>query len=248
MIDLIAAEFLKMRTTRTFWWVALVAVGLAVLATVVTLATGTTSGEQEARSLLSNMGIPGLFVIVLGVVGAAGEYRHGTITSTFLVAPNRRRVLVAKAFAYAIGGLAVGAASAALTLAISVPWLSGQGHSVGSSGLGVGDLAEIAGGTLAYMAISGMLGVAVGALLTNQVTAVVGVFVVLFVVDPVVAALAPGYGRFSLQGLGMKLSGGTGANAGYDLFGLGPAALVYLGYAVGLLAITAGIANRRDVG
>ncbi|MGH2926406.1 MAG: hypothetical protein ACRDK1_10605, partial [Solirubrobacterales bacterium] len=195
----------------------------------------------------SNMGIPGLFVIVLGVVGAAGEYRHGTITSTFLVAPDRRRALAAKALAYAIGGLAVGAASAALTLAISIPWMSGQGHSPGSLGLGTGDLVTIVAGTLAYMAISGMLGVAVGELITNQVTAVVGVFVVLFVIDPLLAGLIGGYGRFSLQGLGMKLSGGTAANAGYELLGLGAAALVYLGYAVALLAVTAGIANRRDV-
>lgn len=245
MSDLIAAEFLKMRTTRSFWWVALLAVGLAVLVTILGLATGSTESEGDARSLISNMGVPGLFMIVLGVIGAAGEYRHGTITSTFLVAPDRRRVIVAKAIAYAVGGLGVGVVSAALVLALSVPWLASQGHSLGSLGLGAGDLARIAGGSLAYTAISGALGVAVGALVTNQVTAVVGVFVVLFLVDPVVAALAHPYGKFSLQGLGMKLSGG--GDAGYELFPLGVAALVYLGYAAGLLGVSAAIATRRDV-
>jgi hypothetical protein len=63
-----------------------------------------------------------------------------------------------------------------------------------------------------------------------------------------VAALAHPYGKFSLQGLGIKLSGGTGDDAGYDLFPLGVAALVYLGYAAALLAATAAIATRRDVG
>jgi ABC-2 type transport system permease protein len=244
---LIAAEFLKMRTTRTFWWVASLAIGLAVLVVVAALATSTTDSEDSARSLLSNMGVPGLFMIVLGVVGAAGEYRHGTITSTFLVAPDRRRALAAKAVAYAIGGLAVGIASATLVLAISIPWLSSQGNSYGSLGLDGGDLARIALGSLAYMAISGALGVGVGALVTNQVTAVVAVFVVLFVIDPVVAALVHSYGKFSLQGLGSELSGSSEENAGYELFPLGVAALVYLGYAVVLLGATAGVVTRRDV-
>jgi ABC-2 type transport system permease protein len=247
MSNLVAAEFLKLRTTRTFWWVAGLAIALSLLVTVITLATSTFTDIDDARSLVSNMGIPGLFMIVLGVVGAAGEYRHGTITSTFLVAPDRRRVLVAKALAYALGGLAVGIVSAALTLAISAPWLSAQSNSFGSLGLDTGDLAEIVAGALAYLAISGVLGVAVGALVTNQVTAVVGVFVILLIIDPVVAGLAHPYGKFSLQGLGMKLSGNSSATAGYDLFPLGAAALVYLGYAVAVLAVTAAVTTRRDV-
>jgi ABC-2 type transport system permease protein len=236
-----------MRTTRTFWWVGALAIGLALVIVIVTLATSTITSEDDARSLISNMGVPGFFMLVLGVVGAAGEYRHGTITSTFLVAPDRRRVLVAKALAYAIGGLGLGLVSAALVLAISAPWLSGQGHPLSSLGLGGSELLELVGGVLAYMAISGMLGVAVGALVTNQVTAVVGVFVILLVIDPVVGALAHSYGKFSLQGLGAKLSGSTGDDVGFELFPLGVAALVYFGYAIALLAATAAIATRRDV-
>lgn len=247
MSDLLAAELLKLRTTRTFWWVSLLAVGLPVLFTVITLATSTTRTESDARSLLSNAGIAGLFMIILGVVGAAGEYRHGTITSTFLVAPGRRRVLVAKAAAHGIGGLGVGIASAAIVLAISTPWLSGQGHALGSLGLGAGGVAAIAAGSFAYIAISAVLGVGVGALVTNQVAAVVTVIVILFVVDPVVAALAHPYGKFSLQGLGMALSGNSSDSSGYDLFPVGVAALVYLGYAAAILAATTAVATRRDV-
>jgi ABC-2 type transport system permease protein len=247
MSSLIAAEFLKMRTTRTFWWVGVLAIGLGLLVVILTLATSTTTSEDDARSLIANMGIPGFFMIILGVVGAAGEYRHGTITSTFLVAPDRRRVLVAKALAYAIGGLGMGLVSAVLVLAISAPWLSGQGHSLSSLGLGSGELTVLVAGVLAYMAISGMLGVAVGALVTNQVTAVVAVFVFLLVIDPAVAALVHSYGKFSLQGLGGKLSGAPADDVGFDLFPLGVAALVYLGYAVAVLAATAAIATRRDV-
>ena len=97
------------------------------------------------------------------------------------------------------------------------------------------------------MAISAVLGVGVGALLTNQVAAVVSVIVILFIADPVVAALAHTYGKFSLQGLGMALSGNSSDNSGYDLLPVGIAALVYLGYTVAILVATAAVATRRDV-
>jgi hypothetical protein len=39
MSNLVAAEFLKMRTTRTFWWVTALGLALTVLVIVITLAT-----------------------------------------------------------------------------------------------------------------------------------------------------------------------------------------------------------------
>jgi hypothetical protein len=54
-------------------------------------------------------------------------------------------------------------------------------------------------------------------------------------------------GSISLQGLGIRLSGATGDDAGYELFPLGVAALVYLGYACAFLAATAAVVTRRDV-
>ncbi len=247
MSDAIAAEFLKLRTTRTFWWLSGVAVGLPVLLTVATLATVTPHGSGDARSLISNVGIAGLWMIILGVVGAAGEYRHGTITSTFLTVPDRARVTLAKALAHALAGLCVGAVCAAAVLAITIPVLSAQGQSLASLGIGGGDIARTVAGSLAYIALAAALGVGLGALLANQVAAVVLVLAVLFVVDPVVASLASAYGRFSFQGLGMALSGTTSSSAGYELFPIGVAALVFAGYAVVLVAASALVSTRRDV-
>ena len=74
MSDLIAAELLKLRTTRTFWWVSLLAVGLPVLFTIITLATSTTRTDSDARSVLSNIGVAGLFMMILGTLcRARGE-------------------------------------------------------------------------------------------------------------------------------------------------------------------------------
>jgi ABC-2 type transport system permease protein len=248
MTRLVASELLKLRTTRTFWWLSLTAVALPVVVVVITLATSHTTSENDARSLLSNIGIAGLFMIILGVVGAAGEYRHGTVTSTFLVAPDRRRVLVAKGVAHGIGGLGTGAVTAALVLAISLPWLSTQGHSAGALGVGTGAVIGIAAGSIVYAGLAAVFGVGFGSLITSQVAAVVVVLVLVSVVDPVVAGLVSGYGRFSLQGLAMGLSGATGKDAGYDLFAPVVAGLIYLGYAAVLLTAATVVVPERDVG
>jgi ABC-2 type transport system permease protein len=223
-------------------------VALPVLVVVITLATTATFDEDEARSLLSNIGIAGLFMLILGVVAAAGEYRHGTITSTFLVAPDRRRVLVAKAIAYGLAGLCAGAVTAVITLAISIPWLAAKGHAVATVGLGTGDIAAIAGGATAYAALAAMLGVAFGSLLTNQVAVVIIVLILVAVVDPVVAGLAHGYGRFSLQGLAMSMSGNSSSNAGFELFSPGVSGLIYLGYVAVVITAAGVLVPRRDVG
>ena len=46
----------------------------------------------------------GLFILLLGVIGMAGEWRHRTITSTVLAAPDRLRLLAAKILSYAVAG------------------------------------------------------------------------------------------------------------------------------------------------
>ncbi len=247
MSDLVAAEFLKLRTTRTFWSLTVSALALTVLFTVTELATETAATEDDARSLLSTIGIGGLLMLVLGIVSSAGEYRHGTITPTFLVAPDRRRVLCAKLLAIALTGILVTIASALLLLAIALPWLSADGESLGSLGVSGAELAGIVARSTAYVAISAMLGVALGALLTNQVAAIAVVPVFLIVVDPVLSLLIDGYDTYSLGGLWAALGGESSEDAGFKVLDPVPAALLYFGYAAAIAAVTAAIAQRRDV-
>jgi len=64
-------------------------------------------------------------------------------------------------------------------------------------------------GSVAYFALSGGLGVALGTLTRNQVGAVAVVAVVIGVIDPAFAALVPEAGRFGPSALGIALSGGA---------------------------------------
>ena len=110
MIKLVAAEVLKLRTTRTFWVLAGSTLGLILLIVVLSLILDDelASDEEAVRSLLTTASLSGLLMLVLGAVAGAGEYRHGTIASTLLVTPNRLRAVSAQTVACALGGAAVG--------------------------------------------------------------------------------------------------------------------------------------------
>ena len=101
---------------------------------------------------------------------------------------------------------------------------------------------------MAYLAISGMLGVGVGALVTNQVTAVVAVFVVLFVVDPVVRGAGASLREVQPPGDWDEAQRQLERQPRVrPVSRSGSPPCVYLGYAVAMLAATAAIVTRRDV-
>jgi ABC-2 type transport system permease protein len=239
---LVGAELLKLRTTRTFWWLAGSAVGLVLLIVVLSLALDDQErSASDVRSLLSTAGIAGLMALVLGVVAGAGEYRHGTIASTLLVTPRRLRAVSATVLGCFLGGLAIGALAAALTAVIALPWLSAKDAVLPTTG----DTLEVfLGGTL-YSGLAAALGAALGALLRNQVAAVVIVLVLIFVVDPAVAGLLPDVGQFTLTGLGVAMSAGEESDS--DVLPRGVAALVWALYTLLLAALAAIFTARRDI-
>ena len=95
VIDLFHAELLKLRTTRTF--VALTAIGVAtslLIAVLVSILTEPTRGHVLTDVFASDTS--SFFILVLAVIGITGEWRHRTITSSLLAAPDRVRFLAAK--------------------------------------------------------------------------------------------------------------------------------------------------------
>jgi ABC-2 type transport system permease protein len=242
---LIASELLKLRTTRTF--AAMVGSAFALLLLIVVLSLALTdefNTENDVRSLLSSGSLSGLFMLLLGVVAGAGEYRHGTIASTLLVTPNRLRAVSAQTLGVAAAGLAVGVACAVLVAAIGLPWLATKDAAT----LSTGDLVAVFVGCALWTALAAAFGVALGALFRNQVAAVVLVLIFLFVVDPALAALLEGYSKFSLSGLSTAISGGSPDDApGSDLLPQGVAALVWAAYTTALAAAAALLTSKRDI-
>ncbi len=245
MTRLVAAELFKLRTTRTFAAMVGTTIALLLLILILTLAlTDRFDTENDVRSLLSSASISGLFMLILGVVAGAGEYRHGTIASTLLVTPNRLRAVTAQTLGVAAAGLTVGLACAVLSAAIGLPWLSAKDAAT----LSTGELLTLFLGCAVYTALAAAFGVALGALMRNQVAAVVLVLVFLFVVDPALSALLDEYGKFSLSGLSSSMSGGSPDDApGSELLPQGVAALIWAAYTVAVAAGAALMTARRDV-
>src|SRR5206468_105805 len=138
MRALIRAELLKINTLRSFWWTVAATIAFVPLSVLLAI---TGSGNKNAASLDSTEGFRnviaaassgGVLMIIIGIFVIAGEFRFNTITSTFLITPDRRRVIAAKLAAASLVGVGVAVANAILTLAIALPWLSARHVELGS--------------------------------------------------------------------------------------------------------------------
>ena len=176
MTRLVHAELLKLWTTRTARIVlVLAAAGAAALTIFVLTLAGRPGqpalGDDALRQLVGAPNGPlTLAALLLGILGMAGEFRHGTATPTFLVTPGRGRVVAAKLAASALAGLAVALVAAVVVLAIALPWLPAKGVQVPLADPG---LAARVAGLAAAVALHAVLETGLGALLRNQFAAVV---------------------------------------------------------------------------
>lgn len=196
MTDLLAAEWLKLRTTRLLHGSLPLAVALSFLAVAgAVLSTDDTALESAdgIRTALSVTGTGALIVLVVGIVISAGEHRHGTAADTFLTTPHASRVVAAKLAVGAAVGLAVGAATAVVSLAVAGVLYQVEGATFP---IGDGEVWLTLAGALVYTSLFAVLGVALGSLVPNQVVAVTAALAWLAVVEHTLVGLVPGVGRW----------------------------------------------------
>lgn len=242
MTALLRAELLKLRTTRTF--VALVGTALALSLLVVGLTTvlGDNFTEDDVRDLFT-ADFSSLFILLLGVMGMAGEWRHRTITSTVLAAPDRLRLLAAKTLSYAVAGAVLSLIVTVTIMAVGTLILSGRGETT----VGVADLADVLWRNLAVAALLGAFGVCIGGLLRNQVVAIVGLLIFSFALEPAVLALAEDVGRFGpLVGAPGGIQGINPVDEG-QLLAPRIAVVVMIAWVAISFAATAVVLRRRDL-
>jgi ABC-2 type transport system permease protein len=246
MTALLHAELLKLRTTRTF--VALT--GLAVLTSLVITALISLLTEPTEESVLVDVfttDTSSLFILVLAVIGISGEWRHRTIASSLLAAPERARFLAAKTLAFAAAGLVMSVAIMLAVALLGVVLLSVRDLPLPEAGEWAAQVAR--NGLLA--ALLGALGVGVGALVRHQVVAIVGLLVMMFLVEPAVLALAPEVGRFgpftALPVMVQDLPPDDFGLGEVDTFGVGAATLLMLAWVGVAYAAAAALLHRRDL-
>jgi ABC-type transport system involved in multi-copper enzyme maturation permease subunit len=247
---LVRAEWTKLLTTRV--WIGLLLGSCLLVGAFAALFTafagnddsgiapvGTPAYEQLALAVSANATI--LF-IVLGIIGTTQEYRHRTATPTFLASPHRGRVVIAKLVAYALAAIPM----ALLVIAVDVLVVSLYAGAKGTAPSLSGDNLRVLGGAWAALVVYTVIGVGVGALLRNQVGAIVGALVYVFVVEGIISSIPATQGAYKWLP-GGALEAMTATFDQTDLLSAWQGGLLLLGY--GLVAAVLGtvLAVRRDV-
>ncbi|HEX5616839.1 MAG TPA: hypothetical protein VFX51_00380, partial [Solirubrobacteraceae bacterium] len=125
MIALIQGEMIKVRTTRTALGFAAATLLLVLAVVLISILAGDPSDIDSKRDALNTGGVMGVTLLLFGIVGASGEYRHRTLAPAVLIAPDRMRLTIARLLAYVITAILVAVAMAALALVLGVLLLPG---------------------------------------------------------------------------------------------------------------------------
>ena len=139
MTDQLLAELRKMRSTRTN--LGLLAGMIALILLTVLLngfvpKAGELMTHDNQHALLSAGTSAALFAALIGVMAITSEFRHGTIRPTFVVTPQRTRVVGAKVIASLLMGALFGLVAIGLSLGVGygilavrdIPLELGTGH------------------------------------------------------------------------------------------------------------------------
>lgn len=127
-------------------------------------AVGPAPASDAVGLALTGTSLAQLAIGVLGVLVAAGEYSTGMIRSTLTAVPRRLPVLWSKALTFA--AVALGACAVAVLAAFLIGSTQVGGTSAALTLTDDGVLRSLAGAAL-YLALAGVLGVALGALLRS---------------------------------------------------------------------------------
>jgi len=176
--------------------------------------------ELWFANVFSVLGNSRLLALVLGVLIITGEYRHRTATPVFLAEPRRGRVVTAKLGIGFLGGIALGGLSMLAGLVLGLVLVALKVHScLTFSGVQQGmaqaacrahngvyfvanthdmwhQWSRIAPGIVLGTGLFVIYGVGLGALLKNQVVAIVTGLGFTLVVESIIGAIWPTIGEY----------------------------------------------------
>jgi len=190
-------ERIKLTSVRSTWWLATAAVvSMAAAGAGVGFGYRSHTPAATAAQILDNsLGGAVLAQLLLGALGVlmvTGEYGTGMIRSTFAAVPRRRTVLVAKAAVCGGAALVVG------LLASFAGYLGGQlairGTAIPAASLGDPVVLRAVLLTGAYLAVTALIGVGIGAIVRHSGAAIGTLFGLAFV--PMIVA-----GLFGASGI-----------------------------------------------
>ncbi|MDO8389063.1 MAG: hypothetical protein Q7V57_01125 [Actinomycetota bacterium] len=241
----IASERLKLTSTRSTTWLAVSLIGIVTLAAVVHILgfeTAMVDDATEQRSILTDIGVSmGLvFAAISGSLAITSEFRHGTIRPTLLKNPDRISLLNVKLATQSLIGAALAAAAAAYAIGLSSAFLGARGLALELDGGQIARLVIGAGIGGAGFAVAGL---ALGALVRNQVPVVVGLLIWTLFIENLLRAGVPSIARFAPGSLGRAIAApGPGQFDGLLVAAVGLTLVAAAGFAA-----TRAIFIHRDI-
>lgn len=201
--------------------------------------------------VLSAMSLAQTLGLVLGILVVSWDYRHRTVTPSFLCEPRRERVLLAKLAVSAAGGAVVALAAGLAGLAL------GAGLVAAGYGTGVGmwrEFVHVYPGVALAAVLFSVYGAGLAAILRNQVLALVVGLAVSGIIEPIVIAAWPTVGRWlptqaarSLETLNASATSGAFGDSLVHRIPAWQGALVLLAYGIALAVAGSLTALRSDV-
>jgi ABC-2 type transport system permease protein len=255
-MTLLAVERIKLFTTRSPWWCALITLVLTIGFSALVVGNSN-DAEISATVAATQFGYSfGMAVImVLAALAVTTEYRFGTIRTTFQAIPHRTSALLAKTTVVALLALVIGELSAFGSWAVGMLLKPNADLALNSSA----DWINVAGVGAIY-ALAAVIAVAVGILIRHSAGAIALLLIYALAVESLVR-LIPKIGDDIFKWMPFNvaekfLTGDGASNMGRNAAAGAPLstatlsqgwALVYFAaFAIVLLIIAISSANRRD--
>ncbi|MDN5798112.1 MAG: ABC transporter permease [Intrasporangium sp.] len=257
MSAVIRSEFRKFFTTR-LWWGMAIAVFLsgAAFAMIIGLifTSSAMSGETPpvyARTdaalakmvFTSGIQVGYLLTLAVGIMMIGSEYRHETITSTFLGTPRRGRVMGAKVVTLLGVGAMYGIVSLLGSVVAGTIILTARGHSA----FGDPSIWRTLALSLLVLGLWALIGLGAGILIPNQVAALLISIGVAWIVEPILGVVLaiPSWGQHITPYLPSQA---TSATLGTVSSGFDGEAVAQLSWWAGALVLAAYAAVMAGVG
>jgi hypothetical protein len=249
MTGLLGAEWLKVTSTRMVWGLA---IGAAAFTALNVVALIFVSGQPGAppltepgalRNVFASIGSASVIILVFGILQMTTEYRHLTVSSTFLATPRRGRMLAAKMAVSAVFGLLGGIVVCIVGVGLALALLPLREHAP----VDASTVTQIVGGVLLAFTIYAVLGVALGALIRNQVVAILAALVWVLLAESLTVALLPDVGKWLPGGAATSVLQGTSFDGSDAYLPPWAGALLLLAYGVVFAVVAARTTLRRDV-
>lgn len=247
MADLMRSEWIKLRTVRVHFVLAIIAVAFPVLVvglTALFVAKPLEVSDELGEYVAGTMIITTMLAGVISALNLTGEFANGTIRATFAAAPQRSLVLLAKAAVTAITTVVVTTVVMLLTFALGSAILNARDASVETGG---GQRLALIGVVVLALLVA-LFGFGLGLLIRNSPATVAVLILWPLLLESLLRGLLTAIGLddpspwLPYQSAFQLVSATIGSEDPSRMHG----ALYFGGVVVALLGIGIAVNNRRD--